>query len=313
MTHANVVAARNLLEALGLPRGQLNDRSALTLLALADVGPNVTLINARDPMLGVTQIMDWMRNCYKVDYAPNTRETIRRQTLHQFRDAGLTLYNPDDPRRPVNSPKAVYQLAPPTLTLLRAYGTPRFSRALAEHVAALPSLAQRYASERQITRIPVITPDGLTLSLSPGAHSELIGKVIVDFAAAFVPGCRLLYAGDTGDKFASYARDQMSELGASIDEHGQMPDVVLHDSRRGWLVLVEAVTSHGPVDGKRWGELTRLFNGVDAGLVFVTAFPDRATMTRFLPQIAWETEVWVADAPTHLIHFNGDRFLGPHD
>jgi hypothetical protein len=36
-------------------------------------------------------------------------------------------------------------------------------------------------------------------------------------------------------------------------------------------------------------------------------------MSRYLGEIAWETEVWVADAPSHLIHFNGERFLGPYD
>ncbi len=91
-----------------------------------------------------------------------------------------------------------------------------------------------------------------------------------------------------------------------------MPDVVLHWAAKNWLLLVEAVTSHGPVDGKRHGELANLFAGCNAGLVYVTAFPNRAVMARYLAEIAWETEVWVADAPSHLIHFNGERFLGPY-
>ncbi len=92
-----------------------------------------------------------------------------------------------------------------------------------------------------------------------------------------------------------------------------MPDVVLYYADRNWLVLVEAVTSHGPVDGKRHTELAKLFMGAKAGLVYVTAFPNRTTMSRYLGEIAWETEVWVADAPSHLIHFDGERFLGPYD
>jgi hypothetical protein len=91
-----------------------------------------------------------------------------------------------------------------------------------------------------------------------------------------------------------------------------MPDVVLHYPDRNWLVLVESVTSHGPVDGKRHSELSRLFGGSTAGLVYVTAFPGRSVMGRYLGEVAWETEVWVADAPSHLIHFNGERFLGPY-
>ena len=91
-----------------------------------------------------------------------------------------------------------------------------------------------------------------------------------------------------------------------------MPDVVLDYPEREWLVLVESVTSHGPVDGKRHEELARLFAKSKAGLVYVTAFPSRVIMARYLGKIAWETEVWCADAPSHLIHFNGERFLGPY-
>lgn len=91
-----------------------------------------------------------------------------------------------------------------------------------------------------------------------------------------------------------------------------MPDVVLYYPERDWLLSIESVTSHGPVDGKRHAELARLFSSSKAGLVYVTAFPNRRAMGRYLPEIAWETEVWVADAPSHLIHFNAERFLGPH-
>jgi len=88
-----------------------------------------------------------------------------------------------------------------------------------------------------------------------------------------------------------------------------MPDVILFDMARNRLFLIEAVTSHGPVDGKRHDELTAMFSAASSNLVFVTAFPDRRTMARYLSVIAWETEVWVAESPSHLIHFNGDKFL----
>jgi hypothetical protein len=103
-----------------------------------------------------------------------------------------------------------------------------------------------------------------------------------------------------------------ARLGVIVGAHGKMPDVVLHDPQRGWLVLVESVTSHGPVDGKRHRELAKLFSSSKAGIVYITAFPDRAVMGRYLGEIAWETEVWIADSPSHLIHFDGKRFLGPY-
>ena len=161
-------------------------------------------------------------------------------------------------------------------------------------------------------KLPVKLATGETIRLSPGDHSELIKAIIGEFAPRFVPGGALIYAGDTGEKWGYFDKELLAKLGVELDGHGKMPDVVLYYPERGWLLLVESVTSHGPVDAKRHDELVRLFARSRAGLVFVTAFPSRAVMTRYLGEIAWETEVWVADAPSHLIHFNGARFLGPH-
>lgn len=311
MTHPNTAAALQVLADLGLPRAQRNERSALTLLALLDITPDRTWSQAAAPLMGITPIMDWVRDHYGKTYAPNTRETVRRQTMHQFVQAGIALYNPDKPDRPVNSPRAVYQVSPAALTLLRLYGSDQWDTALARHLEQWKTLAQRYARERDMTMIPVVTPKG-TIQLSPGDHSELIRAIIEDFGPRFAPGGVLIYAGDTGDKFGYFDRERLSSLSVSIDSHGKFPDVVIHYVERDWLLLVEAVTSHGPVDAKRHEELMKMFSGSRAGIVYVTAFPSRPMLSRYLAEIAWETEVWCADAPTHLIHFNGVRFLGPY-
>jgi hypothetical protein len=256
--------------------------------------------------------MDWSRDNYQKEYAPNTRETFRRQTMHQFVDAGLALYNPDQPDRSVNSPKAVYQIAPHALRLLRTFGTRNWHTNLTDYLTTNGTLAARYAREREQNMIPVQIAQDRQINLSPGEHSELIRDIIESFAPRFAPGAVLIYAGDTGDKWGYFDAPLLAQLGVAVDTHGKMPDVVLHYPDRNWLLLVESVTSHGPVDGKRHEELARLFAGSTAGLVYVTAFPTRAVMGRYLGEIAWETEVWVADAPSHLIHFNGERFLGPY-
>jgi len=232
--------------------------------------------------------------------------------MHQFVDAGLALYNPDKPDRPVNSPKAVYQIEPAALALLRSFGSRKWHDNLTVYLAERETLAARYAKEREQNRIPVEITPGRQITLSPGEHSELIRAIIEDFAPRFAPGSVLVYAGDTGDKWGYFDAALLAELGVKVDFHGKMPDVILHYTAKNWLLLVESVTSHGPVDGKRHAELASLFAESTAGLVFVTAFPNRAVMGRYLSEIAWETEVWVADAPSHLIHFNGQRFLGPH-
>lgn len=309
---AHVDAARRVLAELGLPGAQQNERSALCLLALLNLTPGTPWKNATNPLMGITPIMDWARVHYRKDYAPNTRETVRRQTMHQFVAAGIALYNPDKPDRPVNSPKAVYQIEPAALDLLRGFGAARWRRNLAAYLAQRQTLVKQYARERAQARVPVRIAPGKEIDLSPGEHSKLIRAVVEEFAPRFAPDSVLIYVGDTGEKWGYFDQSGLTALGVHVDAHGKMPDVALHFVAKNWLLLVEAVTSHGPVDGKRHAELARLFGASKAGLVYVTAFPNRATMSRYLGEIAWETEVWVADAPSHLIHFNGSRFLGPY-
>jgi len=307
-----IASAVEILVAADLPRAQQNDRSALTLLALADLPPDRHWKAATAPLLGVTPIMDWASQHYDRSYAPNTRETFRRQTLHQFVEAGLVAYNPDKPDRAVNSPKAVYQLTQEALTLVQAYGSSKWGQAVEEFLLARPGLATRYAAARDLELIPLRIAEGMTITLSPGAHSELIRDIVEEFAPRFVPGANLIYVGDTGDKAGYFDAELLGSLGVQVNKRGKMPDVVLYDNVRNWLVLAESVTSHGPVDAKRHAELKHLFADANAGLVFVTAFPNRQVMARYLGELAWETEVWVADAPSHMMHLNGERFLGPY-
>jgi hypothetical protein len=305
--------AHQILISLGLPSAQHNERSALCLLALLNLLPRKKWAQAENPLFGITPIMDWSRKHYDKDYAPNTRETFRRQTMHQFVDAGIALYNPDKPDRPVNSPKAVYQIAPDVLSLLRSFGSPKWNDNLATYLSQNQTLAAKYAMERKQNWIPVRISPGKEITLSPGEHSELIRAIVEDFGPRFAPGSVLVYAGDTGNKWGYFDAVLLTELGVEVNSHGKMPDVVLHFVEKNWLLLVESVTSHGPVDGKRHAELAKLFAGSTAGLVYVTAFPTRSIMGHYLSEIAWETEVWVANAPSHLIHFNGSRFLGPYN
>lgn len=310
--HRNIADALEILSALGLPRAQQNERSALCLLALLNLTPDKIWNQANNPLMGITPMMDFSRDNYGKQYAPNTRETFRRQTMHQFVEAGIALYNPDNPGRPVNSPKAVYQIEPETLKLLQTYGSPSWNRALEHYSSVRKTLTARYAKAREQKLVPIqIAPDR-EIRISPGEHSELIKAIIEEFGPRYAPGGVLVYAGDTGEKWGYFNEALLKNLGITVDSHGKMPDVMIYDPERNWLLLVESVTSHGPVDGKRHAELARLFSGCSAGLVYVTAFPTKAVMARYLPEIAWETEVWLKDAPSHLIHFNGERFLGPY-
>jgi type II restriction enzyme len=195
---------------------------------------------------------------------------------------------------------------------VQAFGGDRWNAELKDYLAKNVSLADKYARDREQTKIPVTIDGELVLKLSSGVHSILIKEIIEEFGPRFVPASKLIYVGDTGTKFGFFDEKMLSELGVNLDNHGKMPDVVLYSEDKNWLLLIESVTSHGPVDGKRYGELEELFKEAKPELVYVTALPSRSLLARFLPVIAWETEVWVSDAPSHLIHFNGDKFLGPY-
>ncbi|MEM7762204.1 MAG: BsuBI/PstI family type II restriction endonuclease, partial [Cyanobacteria bacterium P01_A01_bin.40] len=305
--------AIEILALLGMPRAQQNERSALTLLSLINLKPDGSWADLKRPMIGVTPIMKWCKDFYGKEYAPNTRETFRRQTLHQFIDGGLCLYNPDKPDRPVNSPKACYQITTELFDVLVKYGTDEWSTTLADWLERRETLITQYAKEREMEMIPLTLDNGTEIKLSPGNHSQLIRDIVMEFGPRFVPGSEVIYLGDTGAKEDFFKPERLAELGVTANRKGKLPDVILYWSRKDWLLLIESVISHGAVDSKRHNELATLFAEATSGLIYVTAFPDRKTMAKYLADISWETEVWTADAPTHMIHFNGDRFLGPHE
>lgn len=308
-----LLQALNILSQLGMPEQQQNERTALCLLCLLDMTPEKGWSEAGNPLVGITPIMDWSREHYFKAYAPNTRETFRRQSIHQLLEAGVCLYNPDDPKRPVNSPKAVYQIEPTLLEVLKLYGTKAYDAAMSAYLQQNGSLAEAYAKKREMVMIPLLLPNGQMVKLSAGAHSQLIKDIVDSFGSIYVPGGILVYVGDTGDKHGFFDVALLKSLGVELDSHGKLPDVVIYNKEKNWLFLIESVTSHGPVDHKRYRELNNLFAKCTAGLVFVSAFPDATTYRKYAADIAWETEVWLANAPTHMIHFNGNRFLGPYE
>lgn len=310
--HERVEDARIILEALGMDAERSNERSALVLLALLKLTPSDSWTEAANPMLGTRAIMDFIRDEYGKDYAPNTRETVRRFTLHQFVETQLVVQNPDEPQRPVNSPKWNYQVTAEALHVLRTYDTDEWPSAVDQYLAELPGLKAQYAAAREMDRIPLALPDGSIFTLTPGGQNVLLKAMVEDFCPRFTPGGQVLYIGDAGDKWALFERDTLASLNVKVDQHGKMPDLVIYLPDRNWLVLLEAASSHGPVDSKRQAELAELFAESTAGLVYVSCFPDRAEFRKYVDKIAWESEVWCADHPTHMIHYNGERFLGPY-
>lgn len=310
---SRLTEAKQILAALGFDAGRSNDRSGRTLMALARLTDQSSWADATNPRLGVRAILDWIRDELSFPIAENTRETYRRQTLHQFRDAGFVILNEDDPSRATNSKYNNYKLTDAALAVLRSFGTSEFDDLVTRYLEEAPGLLAIYRAERDLTRIPVTLPGGVELTLGAGGQNVLIKQMIDDFCAYFIPGGEVLYIGDADSKLMLFEEEKLAQLGVVVNTHGKLPDLVVYQPEKNWLFLMEAASSHGPVDAKRYGELSTLFADSSAGLVYVSCFPDRAVMRKFLADLAWETEAWCASDPTHMIHLNGDKFLGPHE
>lgn len=221
--------AIGIIAALGYPRAQQNERSALALLALIQLRERGTWKRLKAPLLGVRAILDFCRNDYARSYAENSRESFRKETLHQFVASGLVLQNPDKPDRTPNSPKWCYQIAPDAKRLLETYGSAQWRSAVDAYRAGVESLSERYAAAREMAMTPCLLPGGQVLKLAPGRHGELIRDIVEQFAPRFLPGSSLLYVGDTGNKSIVFDKDGFARIGVSLHDRGKLPDAVFLD------------------------------------------------------------------------------------
>jgi len=301
--------AITILERLGLPKAQQNERSALTLLALIDLKEGASWSESRKRAIRIHDILIFIQEHYGKQYAENTRETIRRQTLHQFEQGGIAVRNPDNPTRPTNSPRTVYAIADSALKVIKSYGASKWESALTEFVKNKGRLIERYEKRSKTHLISVDLPNGTLVNLSPGKHNELQVKVMQEFRERFCPDTKVVYVGDTAKKLLHVDRDLLGQLKIPITEHDKLPDVVLYDPVKNHLFLIEAVTAHGPLSPKRQIELEQALRDSSAKRIYVSAFPDFREFKRHIDNIAWDTEVWIANNPDHMIHFNGPQFF----
>jgi adenine-specific DNA-methyltransferase len=307
--------ARLVLANLGLPPARQTHQAALALLALLDLKPEQAWAEATNPLRGIHGIMRYSDAYYGTNWAENTRESFRKGAIYYFMSANLIVKNPDDLTRPTNSGNTVYQVTDDALELLRTFDTDAWAEHLPSYIERVGTLTDRFSARRSLETLPLRMLTGRALTLSPGKHSDLIEQIVTEFAPRFTPDGVLIYAGDTGRKWDSYFDEPtLASLGVTIASSGtKMPDVVIYHESRGWLVIIEAFTSVGPIDNLRKEELERIFADSTAPIVFVTAFLDRRTMARKATELAWETDVWIAEAPDHLIHYNGTHFLRPYE
>lgn len=298
--------ARAILEAMGVPAKQQNDMCCFALLALANIKEHDLWASARNDWIRIHDIMIYTRENYSVVYAENSRETFRKQALHHFRNAAFI----EDNGTATNSPNYRYRLTNEMLGLIRSYGSDLWTEKKRTFMSVHEKLISQYASKKIIQKMPVKI-NGNDYSFSPGKHNELQKAIIEEFAPRFATGAECLYIGDTIQKNLVKDIETLQKLGFEITAHDKMPDVVLYIEEKNWLYFIESVTSVGPMEPKRVKEIEEMTSNVTAGKVYITAFLDFKTFKQFSETLAWETEVWIADMPDHMIHLNGDRFVGP--
>lgn len=297
---------REFLKNIGMPKQQQADICCYVILAMAGIKPEMPWNEATNEWIRIHDIIQFANTYYGTSYAENSRETFRKQALHRFRTAALV----EDNGKATNSPNYRYRLTDETLQLIRNLDTNEWNKHLKLFLTYHEKLVDIYASKKKMTMMPVKI-NGDDFSFSAGKHNELQKAIIEDFAPRFAPNAECLYVGDTLEKDLVKNVEKLLELGFEITLHDKMPDVVLYREDKNWIYFVESVTSVGPMDPKRILEIEELTKNVSAGKIYVTAFLDFKTYKKFAEELAWETEVWIAEMPEHMIHLNGDRFMGP--
>ncbi len=300
--------ARTFLGDIGMPKKLQADICCLSLLALAGITKSLSWSKSTNNWVRIHDIIAFANKNYGTTYAENSRETFRKKAIHSFRTVALI----EDNGLATNSPNYRYRLTPETLVLLRTIGQESYALMLGQFLEKHQSIIEKYASKKRMKLMPVkINNQGF--NFSPGKHNELQKAIIEGFAPRFAPNSECLYVGDTTEKDLVKNIEKLHDLGFEITLHDKMPDVVLYREDKDWLYFIEAVTSVGPMDPKRIIEITEMTKGTKAGKIFVTAFLDSKTFKKFSTSLAWETEVWIAEEPDHMIHLNGDKFFGPRE
>ncbi len=303
---------KDLLKRIGMPVQQQSQLCSLTILAMANLKKDTLWANASNQWIRIHDVILFIGDNYGVKYAENSRETFRKQAMHAFRTAALI----EDNGQATNSPNYRYRITPEFLEVLQEIaeadnGIVEDGVAFTDFVKNHDSLSQIYASKMEMKKMHVKI-NNQDFTFSTGEHNELQKAIIEEFSPRFAPNSECLYVGDTIKKDLVKNEEKLLELGFKITVHDKMPDVVLYRADKNWIYFIESVTSVGPMDPKRIIEIQNMTEKVTAGKIFITAFLDITAYKKFAASLAWETEVWMADNPSHMIHFNGSRFMGPY-
>jgi len=303
-----------LLEDLGVPTQYNSDLMRYAFLCLLNMDDSTNWKQSTNiKLLRLHDMFVYIKDTFGVEYAENSRETLRKRVIKVLEQSNIVVKNLDDATRPTNSGKTNYSITKEALLVISSFGEVIYNDRLKEFSEKFNLLSDQYAKRRDIHKIPLLV-EGKEFMLSAGSHNTLQIDIINEFSSRFAHNAKLLYIGDTADKYIYVDEVTLESIGIPISKNDklQLPDILLYDESKNWLYLIEAVTTHGAIDQKRVNQLEDMFVDCPADSIYITAFLDRATFRKYIADIAWETEVWISEEPDHMIHFNGDKFMGPY-
>ena len=306
-----------ILHSLGIPLTGMStrrmERMALAFLAVADVsGPGrwaVLKDETSGRSLRTRDIIVYINAHFGENISSGSYDDIRRKDLLLPTQAHIVVSTGSGSAR--NDSTRGYAISVEFADIIRQFHVSAWDQPVRIFMESRSRLSEELYLERSVPRIPIRLPSGEEIQFSLGDHNILQKAVVEEFLPRYGYGAEVLYIGDTAKKFLVFQEERLQQLKFFQLGHGELPDVVAYSEEKNWLYLIEAVHSSGPISPTRLLNLKRLTSSCTADVIYMTAFLDRTTFRKFTADIAWETEVWIASDPDHLIHFNGDKFLGP--
>jgi len=305
----------DILIAVGIPLDDLTDRRkermALALLAVGNIKTSYSeVLSTQDNhFLKTRDIIEYENANFSEKISSGSYDDIRRKDLIRLVAAGFVQNSSSIEAKATNNPTRGYGLNPLFADLLKKYNTQFWNEELAKFLSKNRSLKEEMEHKRNLQKIPVLLPSGENIELSYGEHNILQKEIIETFLAKFGFKSQVLYVGDTSDKFLYKDENMLSTLNCFELKHDELPDVIAYSKEKNLLFLCEAVHSAGPMSELRVRKLKEQLKNCTAETVFVTAFMTKKDFRKWTLDIAWETEVWIAEIPEHMIHFNGYKFL----
>lgn len=308
----------DVFQLIGIPVDNTDrklERMAKACLAVGKIKRDFSeACSFEDGFTRTRDIITFENKNFGEDISPGSYDDIRRQDLKLLVEAGIVVNSSSTEEQATNNPSRGYGLSTSFANLLHSFGSSRWEILLNEFRKETKSLKEELERRRDLQKVPVMLPNGKTIVLSYGEHNNLQKAIIEVFLPLFGFGAEVLYVGDTKDKFLHLEKAELEKIKFFTLEHEELPDVVAYSREKNLLYLIEAYHSTGEWDEIRVRKVKRKLeeSGCTANVIFFTAFENKNIFKQKAKDIAWETEVWIADSPEHLVHFNGYKFLELH-